>query len=457
VRPADLALVGGAARDAAHRLRLRASAAVTFAAATADGHTVPEPDGPDVGEAEELVAQLPEESGRERRELAAVLADARATAALHSDAADRVLVDALGTAAAASAKAGSTRLRRRALGYLALIEALQGNLRHGVELARTAEALEPAPGPVRVERQPAAATAAAWVCANRYEHADARRWMAEAQSGVTEGEPSLVGPLIAVLQSRLFRLRHDFDAAEQCLRPFLHDGDVHRWVREQVVIESVRTCFAHNRVAEGVARLDALGTDPWRDAPLRAAGAALRAEGGADGGAAGDLPDADADLPLAVAVESEIARACLRMGAGDGRAGLDSLERALVLAGPEGFRSPFLDAPPQVRRLLRTNPRLGATGAWLDPSHRPASLSLRSLRQGGERTAETAADPVQELSERELEVLRHLAEMMSTAEIGAAMFVSINTVRTHIRSILRKLSVGRRNEAVRRARELKII
>jgi LuxR family maltose regulon positive regulatory protein len=71
--------------------------------------------------------------------------------------------------------------------------------------------------------------------------------------------------------------------------------------------------------------------------------------------------------------------------------------------------------------------------------------------------ARPAADGSQELSERELEVLRHLAEMLSTPEIAATMFVSVNTVRTHIRSILRKLEVGRRNEAVRRGRELGII
>ena len=37
------------------------------------------------------------------------------------------------------------------------------------------------------------------------------------------------------------------------------------------------------------------------------------------------------------------------------------------------------------------------------------------------------------------------------------MFISVNTVRTHVRNILRKLSASRRNEAVRRARELRII
>jgi LuxR family maltose regulon positive regulatory protein len=54
-------------------------------------------------------------------------------------------------------------------------------------------------------------------------------------------------------------------------------------------------------------------------------------------------------------------------------------------------------------------------------------------------------------------VLRHLSDLLTTEEIAAAMFISVNTVKTHIRGILRKLSVARRNEAVRRARELDII
>jgi LuxR family maltose regulon positive regulatory protein len=54
-------------------------------------------------------------------------------------------------------------------------------------------------------------------------------------------------------------------------------------------------------------------------------------------------------------------------------------------------------------------------------------------------------------------VLRHLAELLSTQEIGSAMFISVNTVRTHVRHILHKLAVTRRNEAVRRARVLRLI
>ena len=64
---------------------------------------------------------------------------------------------------------------------------------------------------------------------------------------------------------------------------------------------------------------------------------------------------------------------------------------------------------------------------------------------------------VEALSARETEVLRHLADLLTTEEVAEAMFVSVNTVKSHIRSILRKLSVARRNEAIRRARELNVI
>ena len=81
--------------------------------------------------------------------------------------------------------------------------------------------------------------------------------------------------------------------------------------------------------------------------------------------------------------------------------------------------------------------------------------STAQPRPDGHRTAARpeVSEVIQDLSDREMEVLQHLAGMLSTAEIAATMFISVNTVRTHIRSILRKLAVSRRNQAVRRARE----
>ncbi|WP_371102672.1 response regulator transcription factor, partial [Streptomyces sp. PU_AKi4] len=64
---------------------------------------------------------------------------------------------------------------------------------------------------------------------------------------------------------------------------------------------------------------------------------------------------------------------------------------------------------------------------------------------------------IEELSGRERDVLRRLALTMSTEEIAADLYVSVNTVKTHLKSVYRKLSVNRRNEAVRRARELDLL
>ena len=52
-----------------------------------------------------------------------------------------------------------------------------------------------------------------------------------------------------------------------------------------------------------------------------------------------------------------------------------------------------------------------------------------------------------------MQVLRRLDQLLTTEEIAAEMFVSVNTIRTHVRNIIRKLAVTRRNEAIRRARE----
>ena len=60
----------------------------------------------------------------------------------------------------------------------------------------------------------------------------------------------------------------------------------------------------------------------------------------------------------------------------------------------------------------------------------------------------------QALTDAELAVLRLLSTELSQREIGAELFISVNTVKSHARSIYRKLGVGTREEAVRRARGL---
>jgi LuxR family maltose regulon positive regulatory protein len=72
--------------------------------------------------------------------------------------------------------------------------------------------------------------------------------------------------------------------------------------------------------------------------------------------------------------------------------------------------------------------------------HEPAGLSL-----------------VEPLTDREVTVLRYLQSVLSNAEIASDLSVSVNTVKTHVRNIYRKLDTARRRDAVRRARQLHLI
>ncbi|MFF3325104.1 LuxR C-terminal-related transcriptional regulator [Streptomyces sp. NPDC002889] len=112
------------------------------------------------------------------------------------------------------------------------------------------------------------------------------------------------------------------------------------------------------------------------------------------------------------------------------------LGRALNSARPGQLRGPFTGAGPWLRHLLASSPGLASAHAWLTG-----------------RPPDTEPLLVEQLSPREHDVLRCAAQMMSTEEIAGELYLSVNTVKTHLKSIYRKLSVSRRSEAVRRGRE----
>jgi len=61
------------------------------------------------------------------------------------------------------------------------------------------------------------------------------------------------------------------------------------------------------------------------------------------------------------------------------------------------------------------------------------------------------------LSERELTVLRYLTSKLDATEIASALYISVNTVRSHIKAIYRKLGVATRADAVRNGQSLGLI
>jgi LuxR family maltose regulon positive regulatory protein len=97
-------------------------------------------------------------------------------------------------------------------------------------------------------------------------------------------------------------------------------------------------------------------------------------------------------------------------------------------------------------------------GALLDAAPDPGRLGSRAalgLARRAPRSSLVAAPD--ELSERELAVLRLLPTELSQREIGDALYVSLNTVKSHTRRIFAKLGVSGREDAVRRARQLGLL
>ena len=76
------------------------------------------------------------------------------------------------------------------------------------------------------------------------------------------------------------------------------------------------------------------------------------------------------------------------------------------------------------------------------------------LRSGDDGPKSTM---VQSLSQRELEILKLIAEGLSNQEIGERLFLALDTVKGHNRRIFDKLQVQRRTEAIARANELGLL
>jgi LuxR family maltose regulon positive regulatory protein len=129
------------------------------------------------------------------------------------------------------------------------------------------------------------------------------------------------------------------------------------------------------------------------------------------------------------------------------------LERALSLAGPEGYVGVFVEGGPATARLLREVARRSAV-----PDDATRLLTALASAAAGDPASSRAALPGREsLSRRELEVLGHIAAGLTNQEIAARLYVSLFTVKAHARAIYDKLDVHSRTQAVARARELGIL
>jgi LuxR family maltose regulon positive regulatory protein len=208
----------------------------------------------------------------------------------------------------------------------------------------------------------------------------------------------------------------------------------------------------------------ALDPDEDRRAPVEAlVSARLQLAGGDPAAAVRTLapllpggPGEPPELPLAI--EACLVDAFASQELADTAAAVRSMRLALDLAAPEGYRRAFVEGGTPVRTLL------GDHLHWDSTHHLLVGSLLDRLRTasppGGRAAAARAATPaplVVPLSEREQVVLRYLSSRLSAGEIADELYVSLNTVKTHIKSIYRKLDTNRRWDAVKRARQLQLL
>ncbi len=125
------------------------------------------------------------------------------------------------------------------------------------------------------------------------------------------------------------------------------------------------------------------------------------------------------------------------------------LSEALALAEPEDACGPFIAAGPPVRSALTV---------LVSPSSRCAGFAGHILdRFDGRLPRSAGAQPAALLTDSELAVLRFLPSHMTNQEIAEALFLSINTIKTHLSSVYRKLGVANRRQAIAQARRLELL
>lgn len=356
-------------------------------------------------------------------------------------------------------RAGLSRVARLCLGRLALARAIRGELNAADQAARETLGGTPLRGLVRPADGVHAHLAQALVALHRDRCDDAESNLALATRAAENADEPLVVGLVGLVQARLLRDRGDLTGAHQMLeigRRRLGDRAETPPLAYWLLAAEAELRLAHGDVE--LARellLTAFERDAAPAVPLAVALSRTYLCAGDPRAAARTLPDwespAGAGWPLPLRLETGLLDAAAARRTGDHRRAARSLERVLRLAEPEGFRRVFTRADPPVRDLLAAHLDSG-TAYWamvselLGATDSPTTLSPTVPPLLGEP-----------LTERELTVLRYLQSILSNVEIAAEMSLSVNTIKTHVRNIYRKLDATRRRDAVRRARELHLL
>ncbi|WP_435587276.1 LuxR C-terminal-related transcriptional regulator [Micromonospora aurantiaca (nom. illeg.)] len=357
--------------------------------------------------------------------------------------------DRFAAAREAARRAGRPRTELLCVSRSALLEAARGALRAAEELAREALAMPPCQGWSSRSDCGYAYLALAFVDWQRDRPAEAVAHLALA--GPAGAEPGGAA-LTALCRAGLLADGGDPGGALRTLagaRTAAPGPELGAWL----AADEAQVRAVVGDVDGARALLDAAGDGP---APALA-DARLRLRAGDARAAERALPDwtgsGAADWPLPVRLGAGLLDAALADASGDARRAGRLLEEVLALAEPDGYRRVFTRAEPGVRDLLAARLDSG-TAYWATVSELVRGADAQPVAATADGPARTLDEP---LTERELTILRYLQSILSNVEIAAELSLSVNTVKTHVRNIYRKLDATRRRDAVRRARELRLI
>jgi LuxR family transcriptional regulator, maltose regulon positive regulatory protein len=368
------------------------------------------------------------------------------------------LAEAASTFEAAIATApapGSAHEHADCLGYLALVNALRGRLNRAAGLAEEASA-SPASDDGRPPEPTSAAAhvALAAVHTERNELRQAHGELKRAEAALRLHPDKLTGTVACIVAARKALAEGHPGGVMEIVHQARQAWPLPHWLECRLALLESR---AHAAQGDVTSALDAAGrADP---ASLEAAVAQAHAwlaagDPRAARNALASHREGTEAVPDHVRLGSWLATARISYGNGERADGRRSLQRALRLGEPERARLPFVLERTWLRRVLRADPDLAHVYRDLLGPDLVGPVREPLPPAGAGPSAPVMLEP---LSSREREVLRHASEMLDTAEIAAVLFISVNTVKSHLKSIYRKLAVTHRGEAVRRARELRIL
>jgi LuxR family maltose regulon positive regulatory protein len=300
-----------------------------------------------------------------------------------------------------------------------------------------------------------------------------------------------------VLLSRLHQIEGDLDAAAREIQKAIDvmQVDAPDDIRQELAAQQVRVYLAQNRPATAQMALRGEGFSfqdqfsfpdlpPGRSIPHSLGllyNSSLRfLLHQAD--ATGDLTSLEPGIELAsrliagtlqgqyllAAIESLLLRAQMHVAVEKGPSSQGARRkdharadyvRALELAEPEGIIGVFVEGGPPVAEalasLLEKNELRTVQPGTVE---RILAAFYRSQSQGTARKEQPAPDAlIEPLTDRELDVLRLMAEGLTYKEIAARLLISLNTVRFHVKAIYGKLSVNNRTQALATARQLRLL